>query len=358
MTVTSRAIRICFTVALAAAGCGSDPVSGESLYLEPADDGNTFACATCHALDEPAADGILRPGHPIGDAAARPHYKNGQLTELREAANICRVEWMAASPWSEEDADWLALEAFLVEQAPAQAEPLTIEIAAPPADLSGGDAMEGQELFNGRCIACHGENGVGTQRAPEITGLGLDLDYIAERVRLSGAGNSDVYDGLTGGRMPFWSAGRLSDAELIDIATYVSESADSGDGNPTGGDGDGDGDGELRDCDATHPTVGRSAILEEIFHDVGGTATIVDDCTIEIDGFTFDGQGIDVQVYGGAGGDYGDGFSMSGDIRRSTPYAGEKLKVQLPETHTLDDLDGISIWCVPAEQSFGDGLFQ
>ena len=52
------------------ADVGSD---GEAVYLTPFEDGNTFACATCHALEEPAAD-FRRPGHTLGDAANRPTY--------------------------------------------------------------------------------------------------------------------------------------------------------------------------------------------------------------------------------------------------------------------------------------------
>jgi len=37
---------------------------------------------------------------------------------------------------------------------------------------------------------------------------------------------------------------------------------------------------------------------------VSGIATILDDCTIQINGFDFDGSGINVQLYGGLAGDY------------------------------------------------------
>src|SRR5687767_5713184 len=84
-----------FTVAvLAFAGCareapeggggggrvdaGSDEALGRSVYETPLADGNSFSCATCHALTEPSADGLRRPGHPIGDATRRRHWKNGK----------------------------------------------------------------------------------------------------------------------------------------------------------------------------------------------------------------------------------------------------------------------------------------
>ena len=91
---------------------------------------------------------------------------------------------------------------------------------------------------------------------------------------------------------------------------------------------------------------------------VGGTATIVDNCTIQIDNFNFDGGGIDVRIYGGLNGNYDDGFSMGTNLVRSSGYFGETLTVQLPPGRTLDEVDGISVWCIPIEVSFGEGTFE
>ena len=136
-------------------GGGDTQLTGAELYMQPHPDGNTFACASCHALEEPTGDGFIRPGHPIGDAFGRPDYKNGLLTDLRDAVNVCRVEWMVADAWDANDPDWLALQGFLEEQSPETSPPLETGIVVqPPADLTGGDPVEGQELFNGRCIVC------------------------------------------------------------------------------------------------------------------------------------------------------------------------------------------------------------
>ena len=44
---------------------------------------------------------------------------------------------------------------------------------------------------------------------------------------------------------------------------------------------------------------------------------------------------------------------------RAGGYDGtETVYAQLPVGLTLDDLDGISVWCVPVASSFGDGLFR
>ena len=75
---------------------GADTTAGQALYEQPQEDGNSFACATCHALEEPASDGLRRPGHPIGNATRRPSYKNGQVDEMRLAVNSCLEEWMGA----------------------------------------------------------------------------------------------------------------------------------------------------------------------------------------------------------------------------------------------------------------------
>lgn len=366
--------------------CSADPSSkrapvsanqdGRALYEAPHPDGNTFACASCHALSEPASDGLRRPGHQIGDAAQRPSYKNGELTSLLEAVNTCRTEWMGATAFRADDDRWVALSAFLQEEAgdtPAPA--LNYDIVDPPADISGGDMMAGQALFNGSCAVCHGSDAVGTQRAPILVGEFLTDELIANRVRRSGRVDSAVYQGLTGGRMPFWSASRLSDNELRDIIAFVrandprtivdpgNNAGDVDAGVSDGGGGSVDAGGTLDaggggGCPATHPSVGRTATLRARSHGVGGTATIIDDCTIEITNFSFDGLGIDVRFYSGLGGNYDDGFSMSDDLRRRTPYLGETVLARLPAGRTLDELDGISVWCVPVGVSFGDGLFQ
>lgn len=113
-----------------------------------------------------------------------------------------------------------------------------------------------------------------------------------------------------------------------------------------------------RDCESTHAAVGQTGDFSNFAHGIGGTATIVDDCTIRLDDFTFDGQGVNVQIYGGLGGAYEAGFSMSPDIRRQGGYEGETLFFQLPEDRTLDDLDGVSVWCVPVGINFGDARFE
>ena len=177
---------------------------------------------------------------------------------------------------------------------------------------------------------------------------------MAERVRTSGSDESPIYPALTGGIMPFWAADRLNDDELRDVISFVLNNDGAG---GTGGAGGSGGVPGLRECEATHPKIGQVAMLSTFAHSVSGAAEIIDDCTIRIDEFVYDGGGIEVQFYSGLGGNYRDGFAMSEDLRRQGGYDGETVYAQLPEGRTLDELDGISVWCVDVATSFGDGIF-
>ncbi len=110
-------------------------------------------------------------------------------------------------------------------------------------------------------------------------------------------------------------------------------------------------------CLSEHPRVGHSLQLSTKSHGVKGSATIIDDCTIAIEGFSFDGGGVDVRFYGGLGGNYEAGFAMTENLV-GTVFNNQSLNITLPAERTLDDLDGLSVWCYDFTVSFGDGLFQ
>jgi hypothetical protein len=107
-------------------------------------------------------------------------------------------------------------------------------------------------------------------------------------------------------------------------------------------------------CGATHPKVGFAAALETHHHNVSGTVVAVDDCTLEIRDFTYDGGGVDVRLTGARGEAYASGITLS-DNMLGEPADGETRSFSLPEGITLDDFDHLSIWCVLAAESFGDG---
>ncbi len=105
-----------------------------------------------------------------------------------------------------------------------------------------------------------------------------------------------------------------------------------------------------------HPRVGQVAQLKTIAHNVSGKATVIDNCTIELTGFSYDGQGLpDVFVYGAKDRNYNAGFAIGPNLF-GKPQFNATFRITLKEGE-LERLDGISIWCVRAAVSFGDGLF-
>ena len=105
-------------------------------------------------------------------------------------------------------------------------------------------------------------------------------------------------------------------------------------------------------CTTDGDRIGWTATLSTKAHWVSGTAVIVDACTVEIRDFEYDGQGIDVRVYGAPGTDFTEGWPVSEDLVRSTPYDVETIAATLPQGRTLEELGAVSIWCVdiPVDQ--------
>ncbi len=92
---------------------------------------------------------------------------------------------------------------------------------------------------------------------------------------------------------------------------------------------------------------------------MSGTATIIDDCTIELTNFNFDGGGIDVHVYAGTNLKFHPGqggFSILCNLL-GTRYENGRLRITLPKNVSLAQFDSLSIWCVPVGISFGEGKF-
>jgi hypothetical protein len=192
-----------------------------------------------------------------------------------------------------------------------------------------------------------------------------------------------VYAGLTGGVMPFWAKDRLTDLEIRDLIAFV-HSPPSGDGGApldaaggesgTGGDASSDSGGSGADsatnvpdaapdsgggCPKTNPRVGWTANLGINTGEgqVSGFVTMVDDCTLQLTSFSYDGSGIDVRVYGSKSSSFSPGFIIGPDLVGQV-FTGATLSVTLPAGKTLDDLDWVAIWCVDAKANFGSGPFQ
>ena len=117
-------------------------------------------------------------------------------------------------------------------------------------------------------------------------------------------------------------------------------------------------EGEMSTCSNDHPMVGYTGSFTTYAHDVSGTATIIDNCTIEITNFNYDGGGPDVYVYAAINHNYegNNAFIISNQIN-GTVYNDASLTLKLPNEKSLDDLNGISVWCEDFAVDFGSLTF-
>lgn len=111
----------------------------------------------------------------------------------------------------------------------------------------------------------------------------------------------------------------------------------------------------------TSPMIGWQAELRTLEHNVSGSVTIVDEDTIRVDNFTYDGGGIVVHFYLGeteSTPSFSSGVSIGPDLR-GTSFDGsqEPIVYDLPVGQTLEGLTAISVWCVAAHVNFGSGTF-
>ncbi len=108
---------------------------------------------------------------------------------------------------------------------------------------------------------------------------------------------------------------------------------------------------------AQMPAPGWEAELSMISHLVSGTVVVVDEDTIRIDNFTFDGRGLDVRVYLGVDeSSFASGIAVGPQLV-GMPFAGESLVIDLPAGETIDGWHAVSIWCVDIPVSFGQGTY-
>lgn len=108
-----------------------------------------------------------------------------------------------------------------------------------------------------------------------------------------------------------------------------------------------------------HPSVGTSAEFSDLAHDISGTLTVIDDRTLEVSNFFYDGGGVTVFFYTGTDGNYVDAAAGAGPIGSELTgraFSGETIRLTIPDNLTLDDFNGISVWCIPFRASFGDAV--
>ncbi len=111
------------------------------------------------------------------------------------------------------------------------------------------------------------------------------------------------------------------------------------------------------DNTSLHPLVGTSSTFSDLAHDISGRLTVIDDRTLEVSNFFYDGGGVTVFFYTGTDGDYRDPAAGAGPIGsqlNGRRFSGETIRLTIPDNLTLDDFNGISVWCVPFSANFGD----
>jgi hypothetical protein len=115
------------------------------------------------------------------------------------------------------------------------------------------------------------------------------------------------------------------------------------------------------DAQLTSPKVGWTAELSTIAHGVSGSVTVVDEDTVRVDDFTYDGGGIVVYFYLGQQNTQSafiSGLSIGDDLF-GTSFSGSQpaFTVDLPVGQTLEGWNAISVWCVDFNANFGSGTF-
>ena len=107
------------------------------------------------------------------------------------------------------------------------------------------------------------------------------------------------------------------------------------------------------------PAIGYRTSLSTRSHDVSGTVTIVDEDTILVEDFVYDGGGLSVFFYLGTSEDSFESGLEIGPQLVGTVYDGtqDSFTIDLPEGMTVEGYNAVSVWCVIANVSFGEGTF-
>lgn len=111
---------------------------------------------------------------------------------------------------------------------------------------------------------------------------------------------------------------------------------------------------------AAYPRADYRAVFNEPgFHMAQGSATIIDERTIQVEHFTYDGTAPAVYFYLGAADtqqDFLNGIPIGPQL--TTAYDDGSLQVQLPQGQTLDGYTAISVWCADVDVNFSSATFE
>lgn len=99
-----------------------------------------------------------------------------------------------------------------------------------------------------------------------------------------------------------------------------------------------------------------TATLPPGLHDVEATVTVIDDRTLQVEGFTYDGTAPAAYFYLGTAQSntaFANGLQLDPQLTRA--YNDELLTLTLPPGETLDGYTAISVWCAAFEVDFSSG---
>jgi hypothetical protein len=178
------------------------------------------------------------------------------------------------------------------------------------------------------------ENGIRLTAAAAASAAGLSVDFA-----------SDEFDAMVSNLVANSGSTNTSLVPASDAIDHLAQTLGQNVTQPTG-------------CSSEHPSVGRAAEFETYFHGVTGTLTVIDDCTIEISNFNYDGRGPQVYFYAGQNRDFtGQGAFVIGSQLNGQLYVDDTIQLTIEDGHSLDDFDSISVWCVDFQANFGDVFF-
>ncbi len=85
-----------------------------------------------------------------------------------------------------------------------------------------GNVKDGEELYKGKCIACHGENGLGTASGDQLAGaqMGLTSEYPEKTIGSYWPYATTVFD-MVRRSMPMTAPGSLTDNETYAVIAYL-----------------------------------------------------------------------------------------------------------------------------------------
>lgn len=109
-------------------------------------------------------------------------------------------------------------------------------------------------------------------------------------------------------------------------------------------------------CTSDHELVGRTAELSTLAHGVSGTITVLDDCSIEVTNFNYDGGGPAVYFYAGTDQNYRNDAFPIGPKLSDQQWADATILLVIPEGRSLDDFNSLSVWCFDFNANFGDAV--